>query len=60
MAPDGSCPRCGTMIADTPPGASADGESEDRGAPWHFWVLVAATAGYLLWRVIQGLGWLFD
>jgi len=56
MAPDGSCPSCGTMIAEGPPG-SDDG---DRGAPWHFWVLVAVTAGYLLWRVIQGFGLLFD
>jgi hypothetical protein len=44
------------MIAEGPPG-SDDG---DRGAPWHFWVLVAVTAGYLLWRVIQGFGLLFD
>ena len=63
MAPDGSCPRCGEMIADTLPGAreGVDGESDDDGSwPWHFWLLVGLTAAYLLWRVIQGVGGLFD
>lgn len=27
-------------------------------APWHFWVMVAALAGYLLWRLVQGVWWL--
>jgi hypothetical protein len=41
------------MIADGPP------EPDNTTVPWHFWVLVAITAGYLLWRVVQGAGWLF-
>ena len=61
MAPDGSCPKCGEMIADTLPGVGEDNEGEDDGSwPWHFWLLVGLTAAYLAWRVIQGLGGLFD
>ena len=29
------------------------------GPPWHFWVGVAAAGGYLLWRAVQGVVWLF-
>ena len=58
MAPDGSCPKCGRFIADSPPGGDdADGSGK---VPWHFWVLVGVTGAYLLWRVIQGVGLLFD
>jgi hypothetical protein len=53
MAPDGSCPSCGTRIADEPP------DDSERKVPWHFWALVAVTGGYLLWRVIQGASLLF-
>jgi len=53
MAPDGSCPSCGTRIAEEPL------DDSDRKVPWHFWVLVAVTGGYLLWRVIQGAALLF-
>lgn len=61
MAPDGSCPRCGEVIADTPPsGGSRHGEDDDGSWPWHFWLLVSVTAAYLLWRVIQGIGGLFS
>lgn len=51
------------MIADGLPGVAQRDGSDDGDhtrAPWHFWVLVAATAGYLLWRVIQGFGMLID
>lgn len=58
MAPDGSCPRCGEVIAEGLPGDHAD--DEDGGWPWHFWLLVGLTAAYLLWRVIQGVGGLLD
>ncbi|MBT8240599.1 MAG: hypothetical protein KJN63_05170 [Acidimicrobiia bacterium] len=27
-------------------------------APWHFWLVVVALAGYLLWRLVQGIWWL--
>ncbi|MGI9606420.1 MAG: hypothetical protein ACR2P0_09815 [Acidimicrobiales bacterium] len=30
----------------------------ERETPWHFWVIVVALAGYLLWRLIVGVGWL--
>jgi hypothetical protein len=53
MAPDGSCPSCGQVIAEEFP------DDSERKVPWHFWVLVAITGGYLLWRAIQGVGLLF-
>ncbi|MBA3653800.1 MAG: hypothetical protein H0W70_06350 [Actinobacteria bacterium] len=46
MAPDGSCPSCGRQIGDPP------------STPWHFKLLMAATAVYLGWRLVQGLAWL--
>lgn len=27
-------------------------------APWHFWVMVAMLAAYLLWRLVQAVFWL--
>ncbi len=50
IPPDGTCPTCGRIIAEPP----------DAKVPWHFWVLVAALALYLGWRVIQGFAWLVD
>lgn len=50
MAPDGSCPSCGRVLAEEPEEAGK--------VPWHFWVLVTATGLYLLWRVVEGIGWL--
>ena len=29
-------------------------------APWHFKLLVVAMVAYLLWRVIQMIGWLIN
>jgi hypothetical protein len=46
---DGSCPGCGTVLAEP---------EERRKAPWHFWVMVVAVALYLGWRLVQGLIWL--
>ena len=57
MAPDGSCPTCGEVIADGPPGGD---DEDDGGWPWHFWLLVGLTAAYLAWRVVQGLAGLFS
>jgi len=68
LMPDGSCPKCRTVlehpVADL--GAGVDGgqgratpEAQTVKIPWHFWVMVAATALYLGWRVIQGIGALF-
>jgi hypothetical protein len=55
MAPDGTCVKCGSFIAD-PDEAGADTKTDDK-VPWHFWVLVVAVVVYLGWRLIQGLAW---
>jgi len=56
MAPDGSCPRCGDVLAEESSVATAEGDPR---VPWHFWVLVVATTLYLVWRLIQGVPLLF-
>lgn len=60
LAPDGTCPTCGRQVAQA--AAVADPElaamSEVPGAPWHFKLLVAATVGYLGWRLIEGIIWI--
>jgi len=53
-AADGTCPSCGRTLD------VADQARERTRVPWHFWVLVAATGGYLGWRAIQGLQSLID
>ncbi len=71
MTEDGTCPRCGRPLAsndDDPAGeltpAAWDptrgmGPDEiDTTVPWHFWVMLAALALYLGWRVVQGVAWL--
>ena len=55
MAPDGTCVKCGSFIAD-PQGSGTDVKADEK-VPWHFWVLVVAVVVYLGWRLIQGLGW---
>jgi hypothetical protein len=35
-----------------------DPARDDTKVPWHFWLLLAALAVYLGWRVIQGVVWL--
>ncbi|MFP5257366.1 MAG: hypothetical protein ACLGI8_16135 [Acidimicrobiia bacterium] len=59
LRPDGTCPTCGGQVGD--PGSSsappAAGEPERDRAPWHFKVLVAATAAYLGWRLLEGIIW---
>lgn len=49
---DGSCPGCGRPLGD--PAAPA----VPTGAPWHFKLVVAITAAYLAWRLVQGIVWL--
>lgn len=52
---DGTCPRCDQMVADpTAPAVDDVGEST---APWHFKALIAVTAVYLGYRLLQGLSW---
>ena len=45
---DGSCPTCERVIAveEAPPKA-----------PWHFKLMVVAVVLYLLWRIVQLVGW---
>lgn len=54
---DGTCPVCGeaTEQADLVPGAGEDpeGPEEEVRAPWHFWLVVAATVVYVAWRIVQ-------
>jgi hypothetical protein len=56
MAPDGTCVKCGSFIAD--PAAAGTDTKTDEKVPWHFWVLVVAVVVYLGWRLLQGLGWI--
>jgi hypothetical protein len=51
---DGTCPE-NHHVADPP---DPDAPVEKRKAPWHFWVLLAALAIYLGWRLVQLVGWL--
>jgi hypothetical protein len=59
---DGTCP-AGHQVASTPAEGAGEAPPEklrrfsDEPAPWHFKVLVAATAVYLGWRALQGLDW---
>ena len=70
MKPDGSCPTCGRLLTtvgglrfearalgvdDPTVKKKADGTPK---APWHFKLLVAGISIYLLWRLVQGIGWL--
>jgi hypothetical protein len=48
MGKGGECPSCGRVIA----------EPVDMKAPWHFKLLVVATALYLGFRLFQGIAWL--
>lgn len=48
MRDDGACPACGHVIAEP---------DEPPKAPWHFKLMVAAVTAYLLWRVVQLVGW---
>ena len=57
---NGSCPRCGTQLDENAGAVAASAKAQDAPKiPWHFWVMVAATALYLGWRVFQGLQSLF-
>ena len=54
LRPDGTCPTCGRLVA----GATAvEAEAESASAPWHFKLLIAATAIYLGYRLFQGVLW---
>lgn len=55
LRPDGSCPTCGRVVAPTQEADVA--RAVEAGAPWHFKLLVAATAAYLGYRLFQGIVW---
>ncbi len=50
---NGSCPRCGTQLDENAGAVAASAKAQDAPKiPWHFWVMVAATALYLGWRCL--------
>ncbi|MEZ5381156.1 MAG: hypothetical protein R2754_05100 [Microthrixaceae bacterium] len=53
---DGTCPE-GHQAVDPPPNQPGDADDDERGAPWHFWLMVAVLVLYLAWRLIQGVVW---
>jgi len=64
LTEDGTCPRCGTRVAQPTHPANRTGAGDERGhhgseappkVPWHFWLMVAAVAVYLGWRLVQGI-----
>ncbi len=50
---DKLCPVCGGDVTL----AEADERTVGESAPWHFWIVVVALAGYLIWRVIDAIRW---
>ena len=53
IAPDGTCVKCGQLIADPP-----SPDDEPTKVPWHFWILVVALVVYLGWRFAQLVSWI--
>ena len=56
---DGTCPTCGRTVADNQPQLSDSAVVAEERTPWHFKLLIGAVAVYLVWRLIQMIGWLF-
>jgi hypothetical protein len=54
---DGACPTCGHPV-DVGDVARTAGEEPLPPIPWHLKLLAAAVAVYLLWRLVQAVGWL--
>lgn len=55
---DGTCPTCGRSVGKPGPADRALEEDQpEPKVPWHFWLLLATAALYLVWRAIQGIGW---
>ncbi len=48
---DGTCPVCGNPVGG--PERRAVEVAQDESTPWHFKLLVGATAVYLGWRFVQ-------
>ena len=51
MNDDGTCPVCGGVVGEAEVHAAQ--VAQDESTPWHFKLLVAATMGYLGWRLVQ-------
>jgi hypothetical protein len=62
LGPDGTCTHCGAVITRPAEAEGGDKAEEDEGGrvPWHFWLLAAALAIYLGFRLIQGISWAAD
>ncbi|MCU1452224.1 MAG: hypothetical protein JWN46_370 [Acidimicrobiales bacterium] len=54
VAPDGTCVKCGNLIAEPP----SDDDERPQRVPWHFWLMLVALVVYLGWRLVQGIQWL--
>ena len=52
---DGTCPACGAVLTAV---EHEEARTVGQSAPWHFWIVVVALAGYLLWRLVDGIIWL--
>ena len=48
------------MSGDSPFLPDEDTEPEDVPAPWGFRITLVAAGIYLLWRLFQGIAWVFD
>ena len=65
MTPEGACPTCGRTLEAPEPTVRYDAKTidvralagEDAKAPWHFKLLITAVVLYLLWRLIELVGW---
>ncbi len=62
LTAEGACPSCGNEVqhpteyqaSDTGPSDSPADVAAER-IPWHFWLLLAGAAVYLVWRAVQGV-----
>jgi hypothetical protein len=59
LAADGRCPD-GHPVGDVEEQPEKLRRFSDEPAPWHFKVLIGATAVYLGFRALQGIGWVAD
>lgn len=54
---DGTCPTGDHAVAEPAKAITDAPDAPDSVAPWHFKVLIAVTAVYLGYRLLQGLSW---
>ena len=57
---DGTCPTCGRPVGQPAVDRADEAGPERDRAPWHFKLLVAATAAYLGWRLVEGIVWVAE